>query len=135
MPHLRKPDIGKPHIGKTATAVLLAMYGIAGPAAAPAAASDLGLPERLDRTLRDLMQGVQPTLEDALDYMRSLGAIDDPLAYEMPEVLPNGDIIIRRRPDAPAPEAAPDGHAVPDAPPAADPPADPSTGPEEGVRI
>jgi hypothetical protein len=120
-----------PHIRKTATAVLLAIYGITGPAMGPAAATDLGLPERLDRTLRELMDDVQPTLEDALDYMRSLGAVDDSLNYQMPEILPNGDIIIRRRPDAPALE--PDGHAVPDAPP---PPADtPPADPEEGVRI
>jgi hypothetical protein len=97
---------------------------------------DLPLPERLDRALRDMMEGVQPTLEDALDYLRSFGAVDDPRHYEMPEILPNGDIIIRRRDDAPEfhPEppdeprdAQPD---APGAPPAGEQPADP----EEGVR-
>ncbi|MGB0506694.1 MAG: hypothetical protein ACPGGK_10910 [Pikeienuella sp.] len=32
------------------------------------------------------------------------GLIDDLKSYEAPEMLPNGDIIIRRRPDAPPPE-------------------------------
>jgi hypothetical protein len=114
-----------PHLRKTAFAVLLAMYGVPG----PAAAQGLGLPERMERALRDMMEGMEPAFDDALDYMRSLGAIDDPLNYQMPEVLPNGDIIIRRRPDAPALE--PD--APPDAPPA--PADDPPDDPEEGVRI
>jgi hypothetical protein len=97
---------------------------------------DLPLTERLDRALRDMMEDVQPTLEDALDYLRSFGVVDDPRHYEMPEILPNGDIIIRRRDDAPEfrPEppdeprdALPDG---PGTPPAGEQPADP----EEGVR-
>ncbi len=117
-----------PHIRQTATAVLLAMYGVTGPAAAedqrPAAS-------RLERALRDMMQDMQPTLDQALDYMRSLGAIDDPLNYEMPEVLPNGDIIIRRRPDAPA--LGPEGPEPPGAPPAT--PETQPTDPQDGVRI
>jgi hypothetical protein len=57
--------------------------------------------------------------------MRSLGAIDDPRHYQMPEILPNGDIIIRRREDAPAlgPEEAPGA------------PGAPAEDPEDGVRI
>jgi hypothetical protein len=45
--------------------------------------------------------------------------IDDLSAYEMPERLPNGDILIRRRADAPPPaggetdEASPDGSEPP----------------------
>ena len=98
---------------------------------------DLPLPERMQRALRDMMGDVQPTLEDALDYLRSFGAIDDPRYYELPEVLPNGDIVIRRRDDAPefVPDATPD---APGAPPAEDlpdnPPADPLIDPDEGVR-
>lgn len=117
-----------PHLRETAFVVLLAMYGVSG----PAAAEGLDLPDRMERALRDMMQGMEPAFDQALDYMRRLGAIDDPLNYQMPEVLPNGDIIIRRRPDAPALE--PDGPpAGPDAPP---PPADDPPGdPEEGVRI
>lgn len=62
---------------------------------------ELQLPERMDRALREMMDELKPALDDALDYMRSFGAIDDPRHYEMPEVLPNGDIIIRRSDDAP----------------------------------
>ncbi len=127
-----------PHIRKTASAVLLAMYGVTGPASAADLATedlatDLGLPERLDRTLRDLMDDVEPTLEGALDYMRSLGAINDPLNYRMPEVLPNGDIIIRRRADAPALD--PDAPPGPGEDPPADLPPDRQPDPEDGVRI
>jgi hypothetical protein len=35
--------------------------------------------------------------------------VKDWSVYEAPEMLPNGDIIIRRKPDAPPPEVAPDG--------------------------
>ena len=52
--------------------------------------------------LKDLMQEMKPALEDAMKFMDQLKAMDDPRHYEMPEVLPNGDIIIRRREDAPA---------------------------------
>ena len=106
-------------------AVLLAASGIASQAPAT---DERPLPERLDRALRDMMEDVQPTLEGALDYLRSFGAIHDPRHYEMPEVLPNGDVIIRRRDDAPP--FRPEPPAAPEAP-ADDPPADP----EEGVRI
>ena len=37
--------------------------------------------------------------------MESFGAMGDPRHYHLPEVLPNGDIIMRRREDAPAYEA------------------------------
>jgi hypothetical protein len=87
------------------------------------------LPERIDRALRDMMEDVKPTLDEALEYLRSFGAMDDPRHYEMPEILPNGDIIIRRREDAPEfdPDASPN---APGAPPADDLPDEP----EKGVR-
>ncbi len=98
---------------------------------------DLPLPERMERALREMMGDVKPTLDDALDYLRSFGAIDDPRHYELPEVLPNGDIIIRRSEDAPefhpdaTPDASPDApHDGPGGPPAEDLPAEP----EEGIR-
>ena len=83
---------------------------------------ELRLPERMDRALREMMDGLKPALDDALDYMRSFEVIDDPRHYEMPEVLPNGDIIIRRRDDAPTFD--------PDKPEEEELPADP----EEGIR-
>lgn len=96
-----------------ASACVLAL-GIAagtGTVASAEPAEEPRLPEMLDRALRELMDEVRPALEDALDYMQSFGAIDDPRHYALPEVLPNGDIIIRRRdgappyrPDAPEPD-------------------------------
>jgi hypothetical protein len=51
--------------------------------------------------LRGLLDQMQPALRD-------LGAaIDDLNAYEMPEVLPNGDILIRRK-HPETPETAPE---------------------------
>ena len=121
-----------PHVRPIALAAILSVIGIAGLAGA---ADDLPLSERLDRALRDMMEGVQPSLEGALDYLRSFGAIDDPRHYEAPEVLPNGDIIIRRRADAPEfrpelPDEPRDALPGPGEPPAGDPSAEP----EEGIR-
>lgn len=117
---------------RTALAVLL----LAMPALPAWAEPAETLPERMERALREMMQGLEPELEDALDWMRSFGTIGDPRHYELPEILPNGDIIIRRRDDAPpvspdAPEQMPEGPDDPAAPPAANPDLDP----EDGVRI
>lgn len=60
--------------------------------------------------LEGLLDDMRPMIEEArpffeeemLPFLESLGAlIDDLAAYEMPERLPNGDIIIRRSPDHP----------------------------------
>lgn len=55
--------------------------------------------------MRPMLEEAQPFFEDeVLPFLQSLGAVVDDLThYEMPERLPNGDIIIRRRPDAPEP--------------------------------
>lgn len=90
----------------------------------PAAADDVPptMEEKLQDTFRDLMSRMAPHLEElqremepALQEMQRLmapfAAIDDPRHYTAPEVLPNGDIIIRRREDAPdyqAPSPSPD---------------------------
>lgn len=57
--------------------------------------------------LRDLSEGMDETLarmrpmaEDLLRLMDNIGN------YQAPEILPNGDIIIRRKPDVPKPPAA-----------------------------
>ena len=80
----------------------------------------LGLMERGARMfLEGMRREMAPTLEDLRDmlvtmgpamqqFLRDmgpamtdlLGRIDDLTVYEMPELLPNGDIIIRRKPDA-----------------------------------
>ena len=70
---------------------------------APYAAADDGLrlPKDLDKTLRQMLDDLKPALTEMFRLMESFEGIDDPRHYQLPEVLPNGDIIIRRRPDAP----------------------------------
>lgn len=67
----------------------------------PAAAQDLEdqLREGLEGLMQDMMRELGPALEEGL---RTLEQLD---AYEAPEMLPNGDIIIRRKrgPELPAP--------------------------------
>ncbi|MEJ6389624.1 AAA+ family ATPase [Gymnodinialimonas ulvae] len=86
--------------------------------AAPAAAQDeddlsegLGLlGEGAQMILEGLMEEMRPMLEEArpyfeeevLPFLNRMGELmDDVTSYELPERLPNGDIIIRRSPDAP----------------------------------
>ena len=52
------------------------------------------LTENLEPSLRALIEEFGPVLRDLA------GKIDDATRYEAPEVLPNGDIIIRRKEDA-----------------------------------
>ena len=54
--------------------------------------------------LRDLTAGMGPMMRSFMQEMGPaladlLGRIDDMTAYEPPELLPNGDIIIRRKPE------------------------------------
>lgn len=60
--------------------------------------------------LEGLMEEMRPMLEEArpyfeeevLPFLNRMGELmDDVTSYELPERLPNGDIIIRRSPDAP----------------------------------
>jgi len=62
--------------------------------------------EGLLEDIRPMIEETRPLLEDELvPFLENLGAlIDDLSAYEMPERLENGDIIIRRSPDRPLPE-------------------------------
>ncbi|MGP1358219.1 AAA+ family ATPase [Roseicyclus sp.] len=93
--------------------------------AAPATAQEESETERGFDMLREgsrmilegLMDEMRPMLEEArpffeeemMPFLESLGSlIDDLSAYEMPERLPNGDIIIRRLPDRPLPEPEPE---------------------------
>jgi hypothetical protein len=55
---------------------------------------------------------VEPALKDLQPKMLELLAlVDDLTNYQAPERLENGDILIRRKPDAPAPPPLPDGTA------------------------
>ena len=83
--------------------------------ASPAAAQQddleegLGLIERgMDLMMRRLLDEMGPTIEDAEGTLRILeGVLGEIDRYEAPEVLPNGDIIIRRKPEV-VPELAPE---------------------------
>ncbi|MFY0692141.1 MAG: AAA+ family ATPase [Paracoccaceae bacterium] len=75
-----------------------------------------GVPETLEQfaeQMRSLLEGLSdelaPMLEGLNERLRGLGS------YEAPEILPNGDIIIRRKPPAEA-EPVPDPMQEPDEP-------------------
>lgn len=57
-------------------------------------------------SLRDTLEEMGPVVGDFLREMGPglatfLNRVDDVRHYELPEFLPNGDIILRRKPDAP----------------------------------
>ncbi|MEM1074474.1 MAG: hypothetical protein AAF665_10720 [Pseudomonadota bacterium] len=77
----------------------------------------------MERGAQQFLEGLLKEMEPAWDQMREfmdqmgpamlelMGEIEDWSVYEVPEVLENGDIIIRRKPDAeptPVPEAQDD---------------------------
>jgi hypothetical protein len=62
---------------------------------------DRPLSEQLDEAFRELMEQMKPALDDLLETLEVLEGIDSIEHYQRPEILPNGDIIIRRREDAP----------------------------------
>ncbi|EAR49677.1 hypothetical protein OG2516_03443 [Oceanicola granulosus HTCC2516] len=81
-----------------------------------------GLLNELEPALDDL-EGLSEEMRDGLrlfaDEMgpaivEMMRLIDEITYYERPEILPNGDIIIRRRPDAPPWEAPDDAEYGPD---------------------
>jgi hypothetical protein len=63
--------------------------------------------------LEGLLQEMEPALEGLMSFIDQMGPamqeildeVKDWSVYEAPEILPNGDIIIRRKPDVPDPEA------------------------------
>lgn len=91
--------------------------------ATPASAEDEGgslMQEGMQMILRGLAQEMEPAIDDLQSMMKEFGPAMDQFAeelgpvlaellqkvdslthYESPEILPNGDIIIRRKPDAP----------------------------------
>lgn len=59
--------------------------------------------EGLMEEMRPMLEEARPYFEDEiLPFLNRMGELmDDITSYELPERLPNGDIIIRRAPDAP----------------------------------
>lgn len=74
---------------------------------------DLG--DQFDEAFRELIERMRPAVDEFLDTLEVLEGIDSLEYYQRPEILPNGDIIIRRRDDAPPlppeqePEPEPEG--------------------------
>ncbi len=62
---------------------------------------DAPLSENIERMFRDLMDEVGPAIDELSETLSIFGEIDSLENYERPEIMPNGDIIIRRREDAP----------------------------------
>ncbi|WP_322891426.1 MULTISPECIES: AAA+ family ATPase [unclassified Yoonia] len=81
-----------------------------------------GLIEEMSPTidsLRDTLEEMGPVVGDFLREMGPglatfLNRVDDVRHYELPEFLPNGDIIMRRKPTAPLfmPDTATDGGEI-----------------------
>jgi len=93
-------------------AALIPLMFLTGPAHAQAAGEGEALAEREDGEselsrglglLQDgasvMLEGLMEEIGPALEELR--GRAIDLTRYEAPEMLPNGDIIIRRKPDAP----------------------------------
>ena len=122
-----------------ALTIVLGSSLVAALVALPATAQD-DPPSLMERGAEMFFQGmieeIQPALEDFAGMAREvgprlqllvhemgpalteiIGQIDDIRNYEPPAFLPNGDIILRRSPDAPPfkpPQATPDAEATPD---------------------
>lgn len=61
-----------------------------------------GFTQEMEPALDDMRQALEqlgPTIAPAMEKL--MGMVDDMTNYDMPEMLENGDIIIRRKPDAP----------------------------------
>lgn len=79
-----------------------------------------GVEEELSPGLQQLQEMVErfgPALQDFLLQMgpalaEVAGEVQDWSRYELPEVLPNGDIIIRRKPDGQKPPASKGGQGT-----------------------
>ena len=79
--------------------------------AAPLAAQEEEPPSMMERGAQQFLEGLLLEMEPAFESMRGfmdqmgpaltdlMSEIEDWSVYEAPEVLPNGDIIIRRKPD------------------------------------
>lgn len=92
-----------------AVALCLAAGPVAGPAAAQEGDVEEGM-NLLSEGTRLLLRGLLAEMEPALRELR--GALDELNAYHPPEMLPNGDIIIRRKTPEEIEAARPDGKEI-----------------------
>lgn len=96
----------------------LLTLGIVAALASPAIAQEpLSPPKFMDKfaedMMREFMEEIAPEFEELMgeflprmnELMTALGGLSH---YELPEVLPNGDILIRRKSDAPPIEKLPE---------------------------
>lgn len=97
------------------TAFLLAATPLAGQEAAPEGDIDRGaelLNEGARLLFRGLLDEVEPKLQDLAELLDAWDweglSIDDLSKYHAPELLPNGDIIIRRKTPLPPEGAGPE---------------------------
>lgn len=112
---------------------IIAAIFFAATAALPVSAQENDTPQAegfnlIEQGAKLLLRGLMDEIEPAMDEMGAaitllgkdmgpvvaqlLGQIDDLRNYRAPEVLPNGDIILRRIPDAPDYDPDPDTGAV-----------------------
>ncbi|MEM8698092.1 MAG: hypothetical protein AAGF44_02925 [Pseudomonadota bacterium] len=103
-----------------AIAAILVLTVIPAHAEEPA---DPSLREQLGSILEGLTDEVRPALDDIIDRLGILEEIDDFEHYARPKVLPNGDILIPRREDAPpyTPPSEPDVEREAETDPAEEP--------------
>jgi hypothetical protein len=82
--------------------------------AAPASAQDdpLSILEGLSRSAREALEAMGALTGAWAEGLSPV--LSDPDAYDPPEILPNGDILIRRRPEPEAPDPAPEQPPAPD---------------------
>lgn len=83
--------------GRTVVAAVILSLALAGPGVADEGEGRSyrdGL-DRLSEGARLLIEGLLADIAPMIDDLR--GLVDDATLYHRPEVLPNGDIIIRRR--------------------------------------
>ncbi|SHH28688.1 hypothetical protein [Marivita hallyeonensis] len=60
-----------------------------------------GLADDIEPAIRQFAQEMGPALRELME------TVEDWSAYEPPVVLPNGDILLKRKPDTPTPDALP----------------------------
>ena len=80
-----------------------------------------------------MMREVGPTIEGLGALIETLDRVDSLENYEKPEILPNGDIVIRRKPGAP-PLQLPEPEAEPELGPEAAPPDEDAPDPSPGIK-